>query len=225
MFCKCFHLEEHWVETQGAGSREGQFMYVQSVAYGRYNLHLHFFVTTRSKIFLCAWRFMWEQEAARRRREPGIGLVGSRCPSLDLRAWRYAWTLHAGHLGCTAWLIQLHIKVVLYCDFSPRSGFLPRAGCLSWQPLQFCKKPSPSLAWNCCRKKGQVIWTEFPWAIVRLKIKTTNVLFSPRKKCWEYSLKIGVLSKLGMLATGWPWESGAELFNAFVTLAKLPSFL
>lgn len=85
-------------------------------------------------------------------REPGVGLVRSRCPSLDPRAWRYVWKLHTDHFRCTAWLIQLHVKNLLYCDFSPRLGFLRSAGCLSWQ--QQCN-------WHCNSARNQVpVWHE-----------------------------------------------------------------
>lgn len=137
---KCFCLEEHQEETQDAGSGEGEFTYVQSVTYGEYILQLHFLVTTKRTIFLHAGRFMWEREGAR------SWLGGERVLSLDLRLGRFAWKWHTNSLRCTAWLIRVHVKRRLYCDFSPRWGFLPRAGCLSQQPLRFCKKPRPGLA-------------------------------------------------------------------------------
>ena len=67
------------MESQDAGSRDGELTHVRNVTYGEYILQLHFLVTTKSKIFLHARRFMWKQEAVRRRREPGVGLVGSEC--------------------------------------------------------------------------------------------------------------------------------------------------
>lgn len=38
MLFKCFHLEEHQVETKDGGSRDPEFMYVQNVTYGEYIL-------------------------------------------------------------------------------------------------------------------------------------------------------------------------------------------
>lgn len=52
------------METKDGGSRDGEFMYVQNVTYGEYILHLHFLVTTKSKIFLHAGRFMRELASA-----------------------------------------------------------------------------------------------------------------------------------------------------------------